>query len=88
MFRKLEINIPFIESLAQMPYYAKFMKEILNKKRKLDDYRIVNLSINCGAIIQKKLPQKMQDLEASLYPALLEIMNLGKHFVTLVLVLI
>ena len=33
MFKKLEINIPFAEALAQMPHYAKFMKDILSKKR-------------------------------------------------------
>ena len=56
MFRKLEINIPFAKALAQMPHYAKFLKEIINKKRKLDECGIVNLSTNCSAIIQKKLP--------------------------------
>ena len=28
MFKKIEINIPFLEALTQMPYYAKFMKDI------------------------------------------------------------
>ena len=46
MFKKLEINIPFAEALAQMPNYAKFMKDIINKKRKLDDCGTVNLSTN------------------------------------------
>ena len=31
MFKKLEINIPFAEALAQMPHYAKFMKVIISK---------------------------------------------------------
>ena len=56
IFRKLEINIPFAEALAQMPHYAKFMKEIISKKRKLDENGIVSLSVNCSAIIQKNLP--------------------------------
>ncbi|XP_050916766.1 uncharacterized protein LOC127131927 [Lathyrus oleraceus] len=33
MFKKLEINIPFLEELEQMPSYAKFMKDIISKKR-------------------------------------------------------
>ena len=61
MFRKLEVNIHFVEALAQIPHYAKFMKEIITKKRKLDENGIVSLSTNCSAIIQKKLPLKMQD---------------------------
>ena len=46
MFKKLEINISFAEALAQMPNYAKFMKDIISKKRKLDDCETVNLSTN------------------------------------------
>ena len=34
IFKRLEINIPFAEALEQMPTYAKFMKEILSKKRR------------------------------------------------------
>ena len=36
-FKKLHINIPFIDALEHMPSYVKFMKDILSKKR---DYRI------------------------------------------------
>ncbi|KAL5578498.1 hypothetical protein UlMin_020197 [Ulmus minor] len=41
IFKKLHINIPFAEMLEQMPKYAKFMKEILSKKRKLGDHETV-----------------------------------------------
>ena len=59
MFKKLEINIPFAEALAQMPHYAKFMKDIINEKRKLDESGVVILFANCSAIIHKNLPHKM-----------------------------
>ena len=61
MFKKLEINIPFAEALAQMPHYAKFMKDIISKKRKLDEGGVVSLSTNCSAIIHKISPLLMQD---------------------------
>ena len=48
IFKKIEINIPFEEVISQMPLYAKFLKEILSKKRKIAEEGIVNLS----AIIQ------------------------------------
>ena len=51
MFKKLEINIPFIEALAQMPHYEKFMKDIISKRRKLDVGGVVNLSATCSVII-------------------------------------
>ena len=35
MFKKIEINIPFSEALTQVPQYAKFMKDILRKKKKI-----------------------------------------------------
>ena len=61
MFKKLEINIPFADALAQMPNYVKFMKEIMSNKTKLEAYGIVNLFENCSAIIQKKLLEKLKD---------------------------
>ena len=44
-----------------MPLYAKFMKEILRKERKIAEEGIVNLTATCSAIIQQKLPAKMKD---------------------------
>ena len=34
-FQKLEISMPFIEVVTQVPLYAKFLKEILSKKRRI-----------------------------------------------------
>ena len=44
VFKKLQINIPFIDALEQMPSYVKFMKDILSKKRKLEDYETIALT--------------------------------------------
>lgn len=43
VFKKLHINIPFADAIAQMPSYAKFLKEILKNKRKLEDFEILRL---------------------------------------------
>ena len=61
IFKKIEINIPFAEVISQMPLYAKFLKEVLSKKRKIAKEGIVNLTTTCSAIIQQKLPTKMKD---------------------------
>ena len=61
MFKKIEINIPFSKALNQLPLYAKFMNEILSKKRKIDKEGIVSLTATCNAVIQNSLPKKMQD---------------------------
>ncbi|XP_015947543.1 uncharacterized protein LOC107472540 [Arachis duranensis] len=44
-----------------MPLYAKFMKELLTKKRSLKEGQTVVMTRECSAIIQKKLPKKMKD---------------------------
>ena len=44
-----------------MPQYAKFMKDILSKKRKITEEGIVSLAATCSAVIHKTLPEKMQD---------------------------
>jgi len=61
MMNKLYINVPFTEVLTQMPTYAKFLKEILSNKRKIEEDEIVNLTEERSAIIQKKLSPKLKD---------------------------
>ena len=59
MFNKIEVNIPFDEALTQVPYYAKFMKDIMSKKRELDEEGVVSLSATCSVVIRKSFPMKM-----------------------------
>ena len=61
IFKKLHINIPFMEALKNMPSYVKFMKKILASKKKLEEYGTITLTEECSAILQKKLPPKLQD---------------------------
>ena len=61
IFKKIHINIPFADALEQMPNYVKFLKDIISKKRRLEEFEIVKLSKECSAILQKKLPQKLKD---------------------------
>ncbi|XP_050233414.1 uncharacterized protein LOC126681901 [Mercurialis annua] len=61
IFKKIQINIPFAEALAQMPSYAKFLKEIVSNKNKLEEYSMVALTEEYSAILQKKLPPKIMD---------------------------
>ena len=68
MFKKIEINIRFAKALAQMPHYAKFMKDILSKKRKFAEERVVSLTATCSAMTQKSLPLKMQDPDSFTIP--------------------
>jgi hypothetical protein len=56
----LNVNIPFTDVVTQMPTYAKFLKDILSNRRKLDD-EMVTLTEKVSAIVMNKLPPKLQD---------------------------
>ncbi|KAK4708648.1 hypothetical protein R3W88_029573 [Solanum pinnatisectum] len=60
MLKQLHMNIPFTEVVTQMPAYAKFLKEILSSKRKLEETSVVKIISHCSAIPQNKLPQKCE----------------------------
>ncbi|XP_021645418.2 uncharacterized protein LOC110638981 [Hevea brasiliensis] len=61
VLKKLYINIPFTDVISQMPSDAKFLREILSNKRRLEDYETVALTEECSAILQNKLPPKLKD---------------------------
>ena len=68
VLKQLHINIPFVEALAKIPSYAKYLKELLSKKRKLDDWSVVPLTEECSAILQNKLPPKLKDPGSFIVP--------------------
>ena len=78
MFKNIEINIPFSKALTQMPQYAKFMKDILRKKRKIIEEGIGSLTATCSAVIQKTLPEKMQDPDSFTIPYKIGDADIGK----------
>ncbi|XP_016475700.1 uncharacterized protein LOC107797337 [Nicotiana tabacum] len=61
ILKQIHINIPSTDALLQMPSYTKFLKEILSRKRKLEEVYVVLLTEKCSAILQNKLPQKLGD---------------------------
>ncbi|XP_022874221.1 uncharacterized protein LOC111393052 [Olea europaea var. sylvestris] len=58
---KLHVNISLIKALSQIPNYAKILKEILSKKKRLIDFETIKLNEECSAILQNKLHPKLQD---------------------------
>lgn len=47
-----------------MPSYAKFLKDILSNKSKIEKHETMMLTEECGARIQKRLPPKLKDLRS------------------------
>ena len=77
-FQNLEISMPFTEVVTQMPLYAKFLKDILSKKRKIVGEGIVNLTATCSALMKKELPEKMKDPGSFTIPCMIEGIEIQK----------
>ncbi|GKV04420.1 hypothetical protein SLEP1_g16575 [Rubroshorea leprosula] len=79
VFKKLHINIPLIDAISQMPSYAKFLKEILVNKRKLEEFEMVKLNEECSVILQNKLPPKLKDPGSFSIPCIIGKLSLRIH---------
>ena len=62
IFKQLYINIPFVDAISQISSCAKFFKEIMSKKRCLENHETIALMEECSALIQNKLPPKLKNL--------------------------
>nr|XP_011470702.1 PREDICTED: uncharacterized protein LOC105353333 [Fragaria vesca subsp. vesca] len=61
VFKKVQVNIPLIDCITQVPKYAKFLKELCTTKRQTREKEVVKLSETLFAVLQRKLPPKLKD---------------------------
>ncbi|KAG8478290.1 hypothetical protein CXB51_028102 [Gossypium anomalum] len=61
IFRNVEINIPLLDVIRQIPRYATFLKELCTNKRKLTGNENVSVGENVSAVLQQKMPAKCKD---------------------------
>ncbi|XP_015170077.1 uncharacterized protein [Solanum tuberosum] len=67
MLKHLSVNISLVEALEQMPGYAKFMKDLVTKKRVVSlDFS--NDNHHCNVIATRSLVQKKEDPGAFIIP--------------------
>ncbi|XP_020225266.1 uncharacterized protein LOC109807150 [Cajanus cajan] len=71
------------KTMEQMPTYARFMKELLTKKRRMLEEETVELEAGCSAIIQKSLPQKSRDPGSFTLPVSIGNLSVGKALLDL-----
>ncbi|CAN6720961.1 unnamed protein product [Malus baccata var. baccata] len=60
-FRKVQVNIPLLDAIKQVPRYAKFFKEICTTRKRISSKEVVKVSENVSAVLQRKLPPKCKD---------------------------
>ena len=67
-FNKVQVNIPFSETIKQILKYVKFLKELCTHKRRLKGNEKISLGKNVSALIKHNLPQKCEDLGTFIIP--------------------
>ncbi|CAN6571013.1 unnamed protein product [Malus baccata var. baccata] len=75
-FRKVQVNLPLLDAIKQVPKYAKFLKELCTNKRRFNDQETVALSEEASAVLQRKLPPKLKDAGSFTIPCVIG----GKEF--------
>jgi len=61
MFNKVQINVPLLDAIQQVPSYAKFLKEMCTKKRKTQVPKKVFLASNISELFTGPIPEKYKD---------------------------
>ncbi|XP_050123029.1 uncharacterized protein LOC126600502 isoform X1 [Malus sylvestris] len=60
-FRKVQVNIPLLDTIKQVPKYAKFLKELCTTRMRISNKEVVKVSENVSAVLQRKLPPKCKN---------------------------
>jgi len=55
-FKKVEVNIPLLDAIKQIPRYAKFLKKLCTLKKRLKGNEKINMGRNVSALIGKFVP--------------------------------
>ncbi|XP_070029216.1 uncharacterized protein [Nicotiana sylvestris] len=66
MMKSLTINVPLVEALEKMPGYAKFMKDLVTKKRSME-CETIKMTHEVSAIVHS-MALKLEDLGAFTIP--------------------
>ncbi|KAM1683194.1 hypothetical protein EV1_034086 [Malus domestica] len=76
-FRKVQVNIPLLDAIKQVPKYAKFLKELCTTRKRASNKEVVRVSENVSAVLQRKLPPKCKDPGSFTIPCVIESAMLG-----------
>ncbi|XP_056695201.1 uncharacterized protein, partial [Spinacia oleracea] len=74
--KHLQVTVPFTELITQVPAYAKYIKDILTRKRAFSEVETVAFTEECSALLQNKSPPKLKDPGSFSIPC-----NIGNLFI-------
>jgi hypothetical protein len=57
----VQINIPLLDAIKQIPSYAKFLKDCCTNKRRFQEHETLALTEEVSAVLLRKLSPKLKD---------------------------
>ncbi|KAL4352618.1 hypothetical protein GQ457_06G006820 [Hibiscus cannabinus] len=86
ILKQVHINLPLVEALQQMPNYAKFLKDMVTRKKRIEEFETAAATETCLALMHNKVPAKKTDpgkqppkLELKQLPEQLKYVYLGNN---------
>ncbi|KAK8589897.1 hypothetical protein V6N12_024287 [Hibiscus sabdariffa] len=61
ILKQVHINLPLVEALQQMPNYAKFLKDMVSRKKRIEEFETAAATETCLALMHNKVPAKKSD---------------------------
>ncbi|KAK8680875.1 hypothetical protein V6N13_109813 [Hibiscus sabdariffa] len=58
ILKQVNINLPLVEALQQMPNYAKFLKDMVTRKKRIEEFETAAATETCLALMHNKIPAK------------------------------
>ncbi|XP_070045884.1 uncharacterized protein [Nicotiana tomentosiformis] len=68
MLRQIQLNIPLMDALREMPGYAKMMKDMMSRKFHFQDLSTVTLTQTCNVVVTRPMAQKLSDPGSFIIP--------------------
>ncbi|KAL4282882.1 hypothetical protein GQ457_16G019020 [Hibiscus cannabinus] len=61
ILKQVHINLPLVEAIQQMPNYAKFLKDMVTRKKRIEEFETAAATETCLALMHNKVPAKKTD---------------------------
>jgi hypothetical protein len=80
---QVQINIPFLDAIQQVPSYVKFLKDLVTIKRKTNVPKKAYLTKQVSSILQCKLPIKYKDPGCPTIACMIEVSQINRALLDL-----
>ncbi|XP_070021422.1 uncharacterized protein [Nicotiana sylvestris] len=68
MLKQIQVNIPLIDALKEIPGYAKMMKDLMSRKFDFQDLAMVTLTQTYSVVVMRPIAEKLSDPGSFIIP--------------------